>query len=93
VGEPWVKRVVAPHFAPHAGAMEWLNPNKLFHTIMAASAAIAVLGAVCMPAGSENKPASVQPIKVGFVWGVTGAIAEIVRPASDASEAYFDYLN
>jgi branched-chain amino acid transport system substrate-binding protein len=38
-------------------------------------------------------PATGQPIKIGFVWGVTGAVAEIVRPASEASHAYFDNLN
>src|SRR5919198_5417838 len=38
-------------------------------------------------------PATGQPIKIGFVWGVTGAVAEIVRPASEAAHAYFDNLN
>ena len=34
-----------------------------------------------------------EPIKIGYVWGVTGAVAEIVRPASEATRAYFDDLN
>jgi branched-chain amino acid transport system substrate-binding protein len=41
----------------------------------------------------STKPAAAEPIKIGYVWGVTGAVAEIVRPASDSTKAYFDYLN
>jgi branched-chain amino acid transport system substrate-binding protein len=68
---------------------------------------LAVLGAACAPAASPSPapapatagtrapgtPATGEPIKVGYVWGVTGAAAEIVRPASEATRAYFDDLN
>jgi branched-chain amino acid transport system substrate-binding protein len=57
----------------------------------------AVLGTACAPAAAPStagsKLATGEPIKVGYVWGVTGAAAEIVRPASEASHAYFDDLN
>jgi branched-chain amino acid transport system substrate-binding protein len=48
------------------------------------------------PAGAAPaaaKPASGEPIKIGYVWGVTGAVAEIVRPASEATKAFWDDLN
>jgi branched-chain amino acid transport system substrate-binding protein len=49
------------------------------------------------PAGGNqaaaNKPATGEPIKIGYVWGVTGAVAEIVRPASEATKAFWDDLN
>src|SRR5438874_11181800 len=48
-------------------------------------------GEAAAPAASG--PATGQPIKIGFVWGVTGAVAEIVRPNSEAVRAYFEYLN
>ena len=55
-----------------------------------------MLGAACAPSGSQS-PSSTQateaPIKIGFVWGVTGAVAEIVRPSSEAAHAYFDDFN
>ncbi|MBV9169207.1 MAG: ABC transporter substrate-binding protein [Chloroflexi bacterium] len=70
---------------------------------MALASAAAVLAAACGPAATPATPphsdgaagtlASDEPIKIGFVWGVTGAIAEIVRPASEATHAYFDDLN
>jgi branched-chain amino acid transport system substrate-binding protein len=44
------------------------------------------------PAAASG-PATGQPIKIGFVWGVTGAVAEIVRPNSEAVKAYFDWAN
>jgi len=44
-------------------------------------------------AGSATTPATGEPIKIGYVWGVTGAVAEIARPASEATHAYFDDLN
>jgi branched-chain amino acid transport system substrate-binding protein len=44
-------------------------------------------------APAAGKPASGEPIKIGYVWGVTGAVAEIVRPASEATKAFFDDLN
>jgi branched-chain amino acid transport system substrate-binding protein len=66
---------------------------------------VAVLGAAYAPAATPaptatspgatttGRPATGEPIKIGYVWGVTGAIAEIVRPASEATKAYFDDLN
>lgn len=51
------------------------------------------------PAGTGVRPATSvapaqgEPIKIGYVWGVSGATAEIVRPASEATRAYFDDLN
>jgi branched-chain amino acid transport system substrate-binding protein len=42
---------------------------------------------------AASGPATGQPIKIGFVWGVTGAVAEIVRPNADAVRAYFEYTN
>ena len=44
-------------------------------------------------AASQAKPASGEPIKIGYVWGVTGAVAEIVRPFSEATKAYWDDVN
>jgi branched-chain amino acid transport system substrate-binding protein len=70
---------------------------------LALVSAAAVLAAACSPAAAPpaptrgasgaGNPASGEPIKVGYVWGVTGAAAEIVRPASEATKAYFDDLN
>jgi branched-chain amino acid transport system substrate-binding protein len=69
---------------------------------------VAVLTAACGPAATPSPtaptaatsgavastgPARGEPIKVGYVWGVTGAAAEIVRPASEATRAYFDDFN
>ena len=45
------------------------------------------------PAAEAAKPASGEPIKIGFVWGITGAVAEIVRQASEGVHAYFDDVN
>jgi branched-chain amino acid transport system substrate-binding protein len=73
----------------------------------ASLATVALVAAACSPAptaapatqsaaaggGSAVKPATGEPIKIGYVWGVTGAAAEIVRPSSDATHAYFDDLN
>jgi len=42
---------------------------------------------------ASRQPASGDPIKIGYVWGVTGAVAEIVRPASEATKAFWDDLN
>jgi ABC-type branched-subunit amino acid transport system substrate-binding protein len=44
-------------------------------------------------AAQTGAPASAEPIKIGYVWGITGATADIVRPASEATHAYFDDLN
>jgi branched-chain amino acid transport system substrate-binding protein len=53
-----------------------------------------VAATACTPAAAPTSTAAVgAPIKIGFVWGVTGAVAEIVRPASEATHAYFDDLN
>jgi branched-chain amino acid transport system substrate-binding protein len=53
-----------------------------------------VAASACTPAAAPSSTLAVgTPIKVGFVWGVTGAVAEIVRPASEATHAYFDDLN
>jgi branched-chain amino acid transport system substrate-binding protein len=74
---------------------------------VALASVAAVLGAACAPSASPTPPAATaggtpapagapasgEPIKIGYVWGVTGAIAEIVRPASQATRAYFDDLN
>ena len=60
------------------------------------AAVAAILGAACAPSASQSASstqATAAPIKIGFVWGVTGAAAEIVRPASEAAHAYFDDLN
>jgi branched-chain amino acid transport system substrate-binding protein len=76
-----------------------LNGIGSFRTLSRAIACIGVatiLGAACAPSSSQS-PSTTQatgaPIKIGFVWGVTGAIAEIVRPASEAAHAYFDDVN
>lgn len=66
----------------------------------------ALVGGACSPAAapapaptssgaasSQAKPASGDPIKIGYVWGVTGAVAEIVRPASEGTKAFWDDLN
>ena len=50
-------------------------------------------GPAAAPSASGGQAAKGEPIKIGYVWGVTGAIAEIVRPASEATRAYFDDLN
>jgi branched-chain amino acid transport system substrate-binding protein len=42
---------------------------------------------------AQTKPASGEAIKIGYVWGVTGAVAEIVRPASEATKAFWDDVN
>jgi branched-chain amino acid transport system substrate-binding protein len=53
-----------------------------------------VAATACTPvAAPSSTSAAGTPIKIGFVWGVTGAVAEIVRPASEATHAYFDDLN
>jgi branched-chain amino acid transport system substrate-binding protein len=44
-------------------------------------------------AAAAAKLATGDPIKIGYVWGVTGAVAEIVRPASEATKAFWDDLN
>jgi branched-chain amino acid transport system substrate-binding protein len=44
-------------------------------------------------APAASGPATGQPIDIGFVWGVTGAVAEIVRPNSEAVKAYFEWAN
>jgi branched-chain amino acid transport system substrate-binding protein len=73
--------------------------------LVALVGAVTLLGAACAPAstpppaapGTAAAPvggaASGEPIKIGYVWGVTGAVAEIVRPASEGTKAYFDDLN
>ena len=50
-----------------------------------------MLSTACGPAVPPQTTG--EPIKIGYVWGVTGAISEIVRPASEATRAYFDDLN
>jgi len=69
--------------------------SRAVRSLAAGLAAFTILGAACAPAASVNRSASssAAPIKIGYVWGVTGAIAEIVRPASEATKAYFDDLN
>ncbi len=73
--------------------------------LLALLGTVALLGAACAPAAAPAptsasapaatgaKPASGDPIKIGYVWGVTGAVAEIVRPASEATQAFWDDLN
>jgi branched-chain amino acid transport system substrate-binding protein len=81
-----------------------MHTLKLLHSIApAVLATCTLLGAACGPAQptpvqstastGAATTATGEPIKVGFVWGVTGAAAEIVRPASEATRAYFDDLN
>jgi branched-chain amino acid transport system substrate-binding protein len=76
-----------------------LNGVRSFRPFLRAVPFVAVatiLGAACAPSTSpahSAAQASGTPIKIGFVWGVTGAVAEIVRPASEAAHAYFDDLN
>jgi branched-chain amino acid transport system substrate-binding protein len=64
----------------------------------------ALLASACAPAAKQpvtsapassgaTSPATGEPIKIGYVWGVTGAVAEIARPTSEATHAYFDDLN
>jgi branched-chain amino acid transport system substrate-binding protein len=59
----------------------------------AATSAPAKPAATTAPAAAANQPATGEPIKLGYVWGVTGAVAEIVRPASEATKAFWDDLN
>ena len=66
-----------------------LTPPRSLGSLIGA----AVLGAACGPAVSARRDNRREPIKIGYVWGVTGAISEIVRPASEATRAYFDDLN
>ena len=70
---------------------------------------LALVGGACAPAAapaptsaaaaatsggaSQAKPATGDSIKIGYVWGVTGAVAEIVRPFSEATKAYWDDVN
>src|SRR6266566_2218410 len=75
------------------------------HHLLAFVGTAALLGAACSPAApppaataapaaaAANQPATGEPIKLGYVWGVTGAVAEIVRPASEATKAFWDDLN
>jgi branched-chain amino acid transport system substrate-binding protein len=64
-------------------------------------ATFALLASACGPSPAQPTPAALgastpatgEPIKIGYVWGVTGAAADIVRPSSDATHAYFDDLN
>ena len=58
--------------------------------------AAALIGTACSPAAPASTggtAATAEPIKIGYVWGVTGAVADIVRPVSEATHAYFDDLN
>ena len=73
--------------APAAPASPAAAPAAAPAASPAAAAPAATTAAA--PAG----PATGQPIKIGFVWGVTGAVAEIVRPNSEAVKAYFEYVN
>jgi len=101
VGELWSDRVVGPGVQPQAGGMSRLHPQNKF--AVAIVAAVALLAQACGPAapastpaatsGAASKPATGEPIKIGYVWGVTGAVAEIVRPTSEGTRAYFDDLN
>src|SRR6185295_12750654 len=81
-----------------------MQPNLSFTSLgVAVVATVSLLASACAvtpkpatsPAssGAATTPASGEPIEVGFVWGVTGAVADIVRPSSEASRAYFDDLN
>src|SRR3954470_18200854 len=68
---------------------------------MAIVATSVLLSVACSPSpnvatptsASAATPATGEPIEIGFVWGVTGAVAEIVRPSSEATRAYFDDVN
>jgi branched-chain amino acid transport system substrate-binding protein len=81
--------------------MQLLSTVKIYSAAFVATSVL--LSAACVPAARPADPtstagvsaaaASGEPIEVGFVWGVTGAAAEIVRPASEAAHAYFDDLN
>lgn len=81
--------------------MSRLHPQNKF--AVALVAAVALLAQACSPAapvstpaassGAASKPATGEPIKIGYVWGVTGAVAEIVRPTSEGTHAFFDDLN
>lgn len=88
------------------GSMHRRSALSNLRRAIALAAASALLAAACAPTpatpaapaaqpagGAAAKPASGEPIKIGYVWGVTGAVAEIVRPASEASRAFFDDLN
>src|SRR4051794_38990129 len=71
--------------------------STLSKLAVAAVASGAILASACTPAAapatSAGTAASGEPIKIGYVWGITGAVADIVRPASEATHAYFDDLN
>lgn len=71
------------------------QPKLLTTVVPTVIATFTLLGAACAPAAppSGSPAGGSEPIKVGFVWGVTGAAADIVRPASEATRAYFDWLN
>src|SRR4051794_8754075 len=69
---------------------------SLLATVSLLCSACAVASKTAAPSATSaaaTTPASGEPIEIGFVWGVTGAVAEIVRPTSEASRAYFDDLN
>src|SRR5262249_2048914 len=102
VAELSVKCVARQEWSPQAGGMP--IPHRLSVLAAASIASFALLTSACTPApptvptapatqSGTDTPATGEPIKIGFVWGVTGAAAEIVRPSSDATHAYFDDLN
>ena len=65
--------------------------SKLIRLVIVLAVGATVLGTACAPAVPPRTTG--EPIKIGYVWGVTGTISEIVRPASEATRAYFDDLN
>jgi branched-chain amino acid transport system substrate-binding protein len=105
VAKPWAGRMCeAPCYAQAAGVpgRHYLSYGSsripMFDTMtrrglqvsVALASSVAILVSACAPAATTP---TAEPIKIGYVWGVTGTIAEIVRPASEATRAYFDYVN
>ena len=86
--QPLVWSAAAPRRS--LAAMRKLQPLQVTAALIGA---LALATSACATAAPRGSAASADPIKIGFVWGVSGAVAEIVRPASEASKAYFDDLN
>jgi branched-chain amino acid transport system substrate-binding protein len=102
VGELWLDCVFNPGQTPQIGRMHTLKQLSSMGAALVTVAAL--LTSACSPTSSTGAlpsaamrsdvtPATGAPIKIGFVWGITGATAEIVAPASAAAHAYFDDLN
>lgn len=59
----------------------------------AAQGAVQPTAAAAATKPAAAVPATGKPIKLGFVWGLTGPIADVSQPNSVAMRAYMDWLN